>query len=56
MKGHSLALADPNSTSGHLIPSATLKSQGIKLDDGAYFSKTGFSGGHEQGVVAVLDK
>ena len=56
MKGHSLAWADPNSTSGYLIPSATLKTLGIKLDDGAYFSRTGFSGGHEQGVVAVLNK
>jgi phosphonate transport system substrate-binding protein len=56
MKGHSLAWADPNSTSGYLIPSATLKSKGIDLKDGAYFSKTGFSGGHEQGVVAVLNK
>jgi phosphonate transport system substrate-binding protein len=56
MKGHSLAWADPNSTSGYLIPSATLKSKGIDLTDGAYFSRTGFSGGHEQGVVAVLNK
>jgi phosphonate transport system substrate-binding protein len=56
MKGHSLAWADPNSTSGYLIPGATLKAKGIKLDDGVYFSKTGFSGGHEQGVVAVLNK
>jgi phosphonate transport system substrate-binding protein len=56
MKGHSLAFADPNSTSGYLIPSATLKAKGIKLDDGAYFSKTGFAGGHEQGVVALLNK
>jgi phosphonate transport system substrate-binding protein len=56
MNGHSLAWADPNSTSGYLIPSATLKAKGIDLADGAYFSKTGFSGGHEQGVVAVLNK
>jgi phosphonate transport system substrate-binding protein len=56
MKGHSLAWADPNSTSGYLIPSATLKSKGINLADGAYFSSTGFSGGHEQGVVAVLNR
>ena len=56
MKGHSLAWADPNSTSGYLIPSATLKTSGINLADGAYFSRTGFSGGHEQGVVAVLNK
>ncbi|HEY0182284.1 MAG TPA: phosphonate ABC transporter substrate-binding protein [Rhodopila sp.] len=56
MKGRSLAWADPNSTSGYLIPSATLKTKGIDLKDGAYFSRTGFSGGHEQGVVAVLNK
>jgi phosphonate transport system substrate-binding protein len=56
MKGHSLAWADPNSTSGYLIPSATLKGMGIKLDDGAYFSKTGFAGGHEQGIISVLNK
>jgi len=56
LKGHSLAWADPNSTSGYLIPSSTLKIKGIDLADGKYFSKTGFSGGHEQGVVAVLNK
>jgi phosphonate transport system substrate-binding protein len=56
MKGRSLAWADPNSTSGYLIPSATLKAKGIKLEDGVYFSRTGFSGGHEQGVVAVLNR
>lgn len=56
LKGHSLAWADPNSTSGYLIPSATLKTQGIDLTPGHYFSTLGFSGGHEQGVVAVLNK
>ena len=56
MKRHSLAWADPNSTSGYLIPSATLKTKGVNLTDGAYFSRTGFAGGHEQGVVAVLNK
>ena len=56
MKGHSLAFADPNSTSGYLIPSATLKASGIDLSEGKYFSRTGFAGGHEQGVVAVLNK
>jgi phosphonate transport system substrate-binding protein len=56
MKGHSLAFADPNSTSGYLIPSATLKTHGIDLGDGKYFSHTGFAGGHEQGVVAMLNK
>jgi phosphonate transport system substrate-binding protein len=56
MKGHSLAWADPNSASGYLIPSASLKAAGISLADGAYFSRTGFAGGHEQGLVAVLNK
>lgn len=56
LKGHSLAWADPNSTSGYLIPSSSLKTQGIDLTPGKYFSTLGFSGGHEQGVVAVLNK
>ena len=56
MKGHSLAWADPNSASGYLIPSASLKAGGIDLADGAYFSRTGFAGGHEQAIVAVLNK
>jgi phosphonate transport system substrate-binding protein len=56
MKGHSLAWADPNSASGYLIPSASLKAAGIDLTDGIYFSRTGFAGGHEQGIIAVLNK
>jgi phosphonate transport system substrate-binding protein len=56
MKGHSLAFTDPNSASGYLIPSATLRAKGIDLTDGKYFSRVGFSGGHEQGVVAVLNR
>ena len=54
MKGHSLAYADPNSTSGYLIPRSELKKSGIDITDGKYFSRTGFGGGHEQAVVAVL--
>ena len=56
MRGHSLAWADPNSASGYLIPSASLKAAGIGTADGAYFSRTGFAGGHEQGIIAVLNK
>ena len=56
MKGHSLAFADPNSASGYIIPSATLRAKGIDIADGKYFSRTGFSGGHEQGMIAVLNK
>jgi phosphonate transport system substrate-binding protein len=53
MKGHSLAWADPNSASGYLIPRSEFRGQGI--DPATYFSQTGFAGGHEQGVVAVLN-
>lgn len=53
MKGHSLAFADPNSTSGYLVPKAELEMQGINIDE--YFSRTGFGGGHEQAVIAVLN-
>jgi phosphonate transport system substrate-binding protein len=56
MKGHSLAFTDPNSASGYLIPSVTLRAKGIDLADGKFFSHIGFSGGHEQGVVAVLNR
>jgi phosphonate transport system substrate-binding protein len=53
MQGRSLAFADPNSTSGYLVPLAELREQGIDPDE--YFSSTGFGGGHEQAVVAVLN-
>lgn len=56
MKGHSLAWADPNSTSGYLIPRSELKKAGIDPEPGKYFSRTGFGGGHEQAVVAVLQR
>jgi phosphonate transport system substrate-binding protein len=54
MKGRSLAFADPNSTSGYLIPSFELRRKGIDLGAGKFFSRTGFGGGHEQAVIAVL--
>ncbi len=56
MRGKSLAWADPNSTSGYLIPRSELKKAGIDTESGKYFSRTGFGGGHEQAVVAVLQK
>ena len=55
MKGHSLAWADPNSASGYLIPRAEFRTMGIDPEPGKYFSRTGFAGGHEQTVVAVLN-
>jgi phosphonate transport system substrate-binding protein len=56
MKGHSLAWADPNSTSGYLIPRFELRAEGYDTEPGRYFSQTGFGGGHEQAVVAVLQR
>ena len=54
MEGRSLAFADPNSTSGYLVPSFELAEQlGGPLE--GFFGETGFGGGHEQAVVAVLN-
>ncbi|MBL0933534.1 MAG: phosphonate ABC transporter substrate-binding protein [Rhizobiaceae bacterium] len=53
MKGKSLAFADPNSTSGYLVPKAEMEAAEIDID--SYFASTGFGGGHEQAVVAVLN-
>jgi phosphonate transport system substrate-binding protein len=52
LKGKSLAWADPNSTSGYLVPNAALRDAGI--DPQKHFSRTVFAGGHEQGVLGVL--
>jgi phosphonate transport system substrate-binding protein len=53
LKGKSLAFADPNSTSAFVAPVYFLREQGI--DPGAFFGRTGFSGGHENGIIAVLN-
>ena len=52
MKGKRLGYADPNSTSGYLIPVVSFQKEGINPD--AYFASTQFSGGHEQNVLAVV--
>lgn len=55
LKGKRLALADPESTSGALIPLHVFSRQlGTSLDK--YFSRIGYSGNHEQSVAAVLNK
>jgi phosphonate transport system substrate-binding protein len=53
LKGKSLAFADPNSTSGFVAPSYFLREQGIDPD--TFFGRTGFSGSHENGIIAVLN-
>lgn len=54
MRGRAMAWADPNSASGYLIPRFALRRQGINPDQ--YFSRTGFAGGTEQAIVAVLQR
>ncbi len=53
MKGKKLGFADPDSTSGYLVPVVALpKDIGAEVKD--FFSSTGFGGGHEQLVLEVL--
>ncbi|MBL6454863.1 phosphate/phosphite/phosphonate ABC transporter substrate-binding protein [Belnapia sp. T6] len=54
MRGKAMAWSDPNSASGYLIPRFSLRRQGINPEQ--FFGRTGFAGGHEQAVVAVLQK
>ena len=53
LKGKSLAFADPNSTSGFVAPSYFLREEGINPE--SFFGRTGFSGSHENGILAVLN-
>jgi phosphonate transport system substrate-binding protein len=55
MKGKVFAFGDPNSTSGFLIPSIEIPAAGFSMDDGKYFGKIAFSGGHEQTIVGVYN-
>nr|WP_321444952.1 phosphonate ABC transporter substrate-binding protein [uncultured Cohaesibacter sp.] len=53
MKGKKLGFADPDSTSGFLVPSVTLPDAvGGQIKD--YFGETGFGGGHENLVLEVV--
>jgi phosphonate transport system substrate-binding protein len=52
-KGKSFAFAEPNSTSGYLVPAAELIATYGTLEN--YFSEVKFSGGHEQTIVGVAN-
>ena len=52
-KGKTFAFADPNSTSGYLVPASELTASLGKLEE--YFSEVKFSGGHEQTIVGVAN-
>lgn len=54
-KGKKLGFADPDSTSGYLVPNVALPKD-IKAPVKEYFASTGFGGGHENLVLGVLDK
>ena len=55
LKGKKLALVDPDSTSGALIP-MKLFSPRIGAPLAAYFSRVGYSGTHEQSVLSVANR
>jgi phosphonate transport system substrate-binding protein len=52
--GKSFAFADPNSTSGYLVPGAQMLNElGMPLEE--HFGEVSFSGGHEQTIVGVMN-
>lgn len=53
LKGKKLGFADPDSTSGYLIPNVTLpETLGMPVKE--FFAETGFGGGHENLVLEVV--
>ena len=52
-KGKVFAFAEPNSTSGYLVPAAEMTATFGPLEQ--YFSEVKFSGGHEQTIVGVAN-
>lgn len=53
-KGMKLGFADPDSTSGFLVPNVSLPNDlGEAIE--TFYSETGFGGGHENLVLGVLD-
>ena len=55
MQGRRFAFADPNSASGYLIPLVEMPQDGYSMVEGEFFGRIGFSGGHEQTIIAVLN-
>ena len=52
-KGKNFAFAEPNSTSGYLVPGAEMVESVGKLED--FFAEVKFSGGNEQSIVGVAN-
>ncbi|GLT14578.1 phosphonate ABC transporter substrate-binding protein [Vibrio algivorus] len=58
LKGKVFSFADPDSTSGFLIPNNQFEQTlGGNMDNqfNGFFNKVGFSGGHEQDILGVLN-
>lgn len=58
LKGKAFGMADPDSTSGYLMPNQAFKKIfGGTIDDkyNGFFSSVTFSGGHEQDILGVLN-
>lgn len=53
LAGKKIAMSDPNSTSGYIMPMYYLHKQGISLHD--YFGEAQFVGGHEPALLALLN-
>ena len=53
-KGKKLGYADPDSTSGYLIPLTQIPTTTGEAND-KFFAATSFNGGHENNVLAMLD-
>lgn len=53
MKGKKLGFADPDSTSGFLVPNVTLP-DAVGMPINEFFAETGFGGGHENLVLEVV--
>ncbi|MCR6673428.1 phosphonate ABC transporter substrate-binding protein [Devosia ginsengisoli] len=53
-KGKKLGFADPDSTSGYLVPNVSLPTD-LGMPIAEFYSETGFGGGHENLVLGVLD-
>jgi phosphonate transport system substrate-binding protein len=55
-KGKVFGFAEPNSTSGYLIPAVEIPLiTGATMEPGAFFKDVKFTGGHEQTIVAVAN-
>jgi phosphonate transport system substrate-binding protein len=53
LQGRSFAYADPNSNSGFVAPTFFLREDGINPE--TFFGRTGFSGSHENSILAILN-